>query len=398
MPWTLAQDSTVPQKDLSDILSPRKQRLKKKGVDTLQVKKIYPSFLPIPGYNPALGFVIGAGVSAGVIMGNSNTTHLSTLLSNITVTTKKQLNVNIRSNIYLKDDRWILQGDWRWLLFSQDTYGLGVNFDDVLVGGPTKQPMGFNYIRFNENIYRSIKGHFYAGIGFSFNHHYAIDDQLLDTIGPNRFITAHYNYSTANQLPTDRYTSVGLSFNLLFDSRDNTANPRKGHYAQVYIKTNNEWLGSTSNNTSLYYEYRTYLHLSKQKNKDAILGFWTWADLLLSGRQPYLQTPAISWDMYNRSGRGYIQGRIRGESLWYGETAYRFPISKNRFLGGVAFFNLTTASNQLSGEKLGNKFAPGYGMGVRIKISKITDTNISIDYGRGAGKSSAIYFNLQEAF
>ncbi len=393
-----AQDTMVPQKDLTDLLFPNKQLNKKKGSDSIIIKKFYPSYLPIPGYNPALGFVLGAGVSAGMLMGNSHTTHLSTLLSNVTVTTKKQLNVNIRTNIYLKNDQFILQGDWRWLLFSQDTYGLGVNFRDVVDGGPIKQPMKFNYIRFNETVYKAIKKPLYAGIGLNIDYHYAIQDQLLVTSGPNRFTTEHYIYSLENHLPIDRYSSVGFSFNLLFDNRNNAANPSRGTYALISVKANNELLGSTKNNTTLYYEYRTYMRLFKYKKQSSILGFWTWSQLLAGGKQPYLQTPAISWDMYNRSGRGYVQGRIRGESFWYGETEYRFPISPNGLLGGVAFFNVATASNAFNNEKLGQFFSPAYGAGIRIKISKITNTNIAIDYGRGIKGSSGIYFNLQETF
>jgi hypothetical protein len=49
-------------------------------------------------------------------------------------------------------------------------------------------------------------------------------------------------------------------------------------------------------------------------------------------------------------------------------------------------------------QKLGDNFAPGYGLGFRIKMDKKTNTNITIDYGIGRNGNSAIYFNLQEAF
>jgi len=121
------------------------------------------------------------------------------------------------------------------------------------------------------------------------------------------------------------------------------------------------------------------------------------AQFVTSGKQPYLEMPAISWDMYNRTGRGYVQGRIRGENMWYGESEYRFPVSRNGFLGGVTFVNLTTASNDLKRQLLSDHFAIGYGAGIRLKLSKLNKTNIAIDYGRGQG-GSAIYFNLQETF
>ncbi|MFY9463988.1 MAG: BamA/TamA family outer membrane protein [Sediminibacterium sp.] len=392
-----AQRTDIPQKDMADLLFNRKQTAVTKRNDSFQVGRFYPSILPIPGYNPALGFVLGAGVSAGILTGNQRTTHVSNLLANITVTTKNQVNANFRSNIFLKNDRWILQGDWRWLLFSQPTYGLGVNFSDPLEGGAVAQDMNFKYARFYENVYRHIKGHWFAGVGLNVDWHYDIRDKALDTVPPGTFLSAHYDYSLSNQLPTNHYTSVGLSMNILFDSRDNSVNPQKGHFAQVSFRANREIFGSTRNNNTLYYEYRGYINLAKKRKQSQILGFWTMAQFVTSGKQPYLEMPAISWDMYNRTGRGYVQGRIRGENMWYGESEYRFPVSRNGFLGGVTFVNLTTASNDLKRQLLSDHFAIGYGAGIRLKLSKLNKTNIAIDYGRGQG-GSAIYFNLQETF
>ena len=55
---------------------------------------------------------------------------------------------------------------------------------------------------------------------------------------------------------------------------------------------------------------------------------------------------ATGEDQKARSGRGYIAGRFRGESMIYGEVEYRFPISQcSQVLGGVVFINAATATN-----------------------------------------------------
>ena len=399
-----AQDSLFQQKDISDVLFKKKKSNAPKQHDSLVVRKLYFSVLPIPGYSPALGFVLGGGASANILLGDKKTTNLSSALANVTVTSKKQLNVNIRTNVYTPNNKWIYQGDYRLLLFSQPTYGLGIKFGQReefnLNGAPVKndpdeQPMRFNYIRFYENVYRLLKGSWYAGIGFNLDHHYAINDQLLDT--PNH-VTSHYEYSTTKGFSLKKYTTSGITFNLLYDSRDNAVNPLKGHFAQLTFRENSKFLGSSQPSATVYYEYRTYLNLGDKNQLKHILALWTWGQLITSGELPYLATPAIGWDMYNRSGRGYIQGRIRGENFAYNEAEYRFPISKNGLLGGVAFLNATTASNSIMNQHLFNAFALGYGMGLRVKMSKQTNTNISIDYGRGRNGSSGIYFNLQETF
>ncbi len=391
-------------KDIGDVFFKKKKLDTSNQEDSLIVRKLYLNILPIPGYSPALGFVLGGGASANILLGDRKTTNLSSSLANLTVTSKKQLNVNIRTNIYTPNNKWILQGDYRLLLFSQPTYGLGVNFrntGDFNLNGisvsidPDEQPMRFNYIRFYENVYRQLNGAWYAGLGLNIDHHYAIEDQLLDVKSP---ITSHYDYSNQNEFSLNKYTTNGITFNLLYDSRDNTVNPLTGQFAQLTFRENAKLFGSSQSSATLYYEYRTYLNLGDVKKGRHILALWTWGQLVTSGKLPYLATPSIGWDMYNRSGRGYIQGRIRGENLVYNESEYRFPISKNGLLGGVAFLNATTASNSKMHQPVFDAFALGYGMGLRVKMNKKTNTNISIDYGRGRNGSGGIYFNLQETF
>lgn len=393
-----AQNVKLPEKDIVDVIFGTKKTNKKPENDSLIPRKLYTSILPIPGYNPALGFVIGAGISANFLSGSANKTHLSNILANATITTRNQFNLYARNMIFLKDDEWVLQGDWRWLIFSQPTYGLGINFKDVPNTSAKEEPMKFNYLRFYQTLYKKILGSWYAGVGINIDRHYSVVDQLLDTSIANQYLTAHYNYSTQNKIRQDQYASVGISLNLLYDTRDNSVNPHKGKYAKMTFRINNEIFGSTRSHNTLYYEYRTYWNPNKKLVRPHIIGFWTMGSLLMSGKQPYLEMPAIGWDMYNRTGRGYIQGRIRGENMWYGETEYRFPVSKNGLLGGVAFFNLTTASNEAKQQNLANEFAAGYGFGLRIKMSKKTNTNIAIDYGMGRNGSSGIFVNLLETF
>ena len=395
---SFAQNVKLPEKDIIDVIFGTKKTSKKPENDSLIPRKFYTSILPIPGYNPALGFVIGAGISTNFLSGNANKTHLSNILANATITSRNQFNLYARNMIFLKDDQWVLQGDWRWLIFSQPTYGLGINFNDAPNTTANEEPMKFNYLRFYQTLYKKLWGTWYAGIGINIDRHYSVVDQLLDTSSANQYLTAHYDYSKLNNIRQDQYASVGISLNLLYDTRDNSVNPKKGQYAKMTFRINNEIFGSTRSHNTLYYEYRTYWNPTKMRARPHIIGFWTMGSLLMSGKQPYLEMPAIGWDMYNRTGRGYIQGRIRGENMWYGETEYRFPISKNGLLGGVGFFNLTTATDEAKKQKLANDFAAGFGFGLRIKMSKKTNTNIAIDYGMGRNGSSGVFVNLLETF
>jgi hypothetical protein len=365
------------------------------------------SFLPIVGYGPANGFVIGGAVSVTKSLGDPATTKLSSALFNVSVTTKSQVLLNLRSDLFLKGNKWFIPGDVRFLFFAQPTYGLGMyglhnKTEYFNVNGSNisrdilDQPMRFNYVRIYETAVKEVVKHWYAGAGVNFDFHFDIKDQALNLDPTDPYISSHYIYSKKYGFDTAKYNTNGLSIQFMHDSRDNTVNAYKGSFANVSFRYNLEWLGSSQISTMLHYEWRNYVGLSKKTPRN-VLAFWSWGDFVTSGRVPYLALPSITWDTYNRSGRGYIQGRFRGDNMVYAEAEWRFPITKNGLLGGDVFLNGTTASSPITAQGLFSSVAPGYGAGIRIKMNKNDRTNICIDYGRGFG-SSGIYFNIRETF
>jgi Omp85 superfamily domain len=364
------------------------------------------SLLPIVGYGPANGFVIGTAISATNLLGSQKNTQLSSALLSISLTTKKQVLLCARSNIYLPGNTWYIPGDVRLLFFAQPTYGLGIydldaplnfNVDGTDVSKSVlQQPMRFNYIRFYETALKQIFPHWYAGVGVNIDYHFDIQDQSLKLDTPNQVITSNYYYSTRYGFNPQHYSTNGLLFEITEDSRDNPINSYKGIYASLGFRVNQKIFGGSQNSTMLYAEWRNFIPLQKSK-PGLVLAFWSWGEFVTSGNVPYLALPAIGWDTYGRSGRGYVQGRFRGVNMVYGESEFRMPISRNGLFGAVAFLNATTASNPNTGQTLFNSIAPGYGVGLRIKMNMKDRTNICVDYGRGQG-SHGLYFNIQETF
>jgi hypothetical protein len=146
----------------------------------------------------------------------------------------------------------------------------------------------------------------------------------------------------------------------------------------------------------LYAEFRDYFNLQKS-NPGHLIGIWFLGTFVTGGHVPYLALPAITWDTYGRSGRGYIQGRFRGTNMVYGEIEYRLPLSENGLFGMVFFANATTASNPITGQDLFFSVAPAGGLGLRVKMNKKDRTNICVDYGIGRS-FTGIYFNIRETF
>jgi hypothetical protein len=389
----------VRERDIFDLFSDKDTA----AVSVPQIGKLYMPLLPIIGYTPSTGFMLGAGIAGSILLDSAQNTHISSGLANVLFTTEHQTNLIFRHNIYLSNDTWIFQGDWRLMFFKQPTYGLGIqdipavfSLNGIGLDDETgAQPMGFDYVRIYETVFRRINNRLYAGGGLAVDYHFKVVDERLDLNGSPPFYTSHYYYSTLKEFPLEKYAAIGLTGKLLYDSRDNAINAYSGTYLDFGFRVNGTFLGSNKNSSLLLLEARKYQKLGSANN---LLAFWLIGNFRLTGSIPYLALPAIGWDTYNRSGRGYLQGRFRGENMVYAESEFRYKISPSGMLGGVLFVNAVSADNEAIDQKLFDAFAYGYGAGLRIKMSKETRTNICVDLGLGQNNSGGIYFGIQEAF
>jgi hypothetical protein len=368
---------------------------------------------PIIGSSPTTGFLFGVASGAYWTMGDSTlATSPSSALGSLIYTSKKQTLFTAKANTFLANDSWNMLTDIRYFITSQPTYGLGTGpqsakpagtgfadyTDDPYQPIENSQLMEFNFFRFHNTLMKRYQNtRFFAGIGYHFDYHTKINDQLLNLNDSPQVLTSHYAYSKANNFNPNNYISSGVSINLLYDSRDNAVNPYKGRYAFANFRVSPKALGSSQNSSIVWLEYRDYLHLSKTRERH-LIGYWGYAWFVSSGKVPYLDLPAVGWDQFGRSGRAYTQGRFRGEELVYNEIEYRFPLQKNNdLIGGVIFLNATTASNQLN-IPLFKYLDYGYGAGLRVMISKKTRANLNIDYAFGEYGAQGFYIGLNEDF
>jgi hypothetical protein len=127
-----------------------------------------------------------------------------------------------------------------------------------------------------------------------------------------------------------------------------------------------------------------------------MLAFWTFYWTVFKSHAPYLDLPSIGWDPYQqRSGRGILQNRYRGNSLFYLESEYRKDITENGLFGFVLFANLNSVTEPVTYQFEYLHLAAGGGL--RMKFNKRSGTNICLDYGVSRGYS-AVYLNLGETF
>jgi hypothetical protein len=375
-------------------------------------KKVDITILPVIAANPTVGVLFGVLPGFNWNMGSEEDTRNSTALAGIYYTTLDQLFTSIRANAFTKEDRFNLLTDIRFNLNAQPTYGLGSVLDkSTLVGGgeiPSDNPyppfqkqemMSFNNFRFYQTVQKRHKQtNLFYGIGYHLDIFWNIDDKQLDLDADPQRITHHYRYQTLKGMDTEKYTQSGLSLNTTFDSRDNVVNPYVGHLAAFSLRAFPEFLGSTTNASQLWIEYRTYVNLDKSRARN-VLAFWTYGWFVTSGTSPYLALPAIGWDMFARSGRPFTQGRIRGEDLMYAETEWRFPLQREKDKwGAVLFVNTSTASSRTENINLAGNFVFGYGGGLRFMINEKKRVNLGLDYAFGANGAQGLFVNLNEYF
>jgi hypothetical protein len=376
---------------------------------------LYPSIIPAIGYNPALGFLIGVVSKAGLLLGDRSDTTMSSASLLILLTTNKQLVLQLGTTILTAHNDWAFIGDWRFLLYNQDTYGLSTgtpltstSFSIAGWGSTTPidggQPMQFDLLRFHQVALRRIWGNLYLGAGIRIDRYFGIVDESLDLAAPSPVITSHYAYSTYFGFNPSEYTLSGVTLNAVYDSRDSTINAYRGIYAQLGLGGFPTWLGSSQGSTMVGIDFRAYLGLSDAVPRN-VLAFWVLASGVTSGVQPYLTLPSIAWDAAGTTGRGYVQGRFRGPAEVYAEVEWRFRITDDGLVGGAVFANAETftrpaVSFGTYSETSVNLFQyvkPAVGVGARILMSKESRTNLRVDVAWGVD-SFAVYLGAGEVF
>ena len=368
---------TVPQKDLIDFFV--KLFHIKLSDSTRTKKKVIFSLVPAAPVNLGQKQAVVSSLNMAFYAGDHATTNLSSVYFVPYTNFSDRYGLIVTPNIWASDNQWNFPGDLRISNNSNYTYGVGGNTTkdarDIVSNQNIRVYLNANYRLF---------GAVYAGLGYNYDYYYNVKDEMTNG-SPSVFEA--YGVGTGSET-----TSSGVTFNFLLDSRKNSLNPSGGFYSSIVYRIDPSFLPNDHSWTSLYFDTRKYFSLSDRKR--SILGVWVlyWGSY---GEVPYFNLPGTALDASGRTGRGYGLGRYRGKEMLYGETDYRFDISRNGMWGGVVFVNMQDYKELSSGE-----FAyllPAAGTGVRIKFNKRSKVNLTLDFA--VGKSSFNwYLNLGEFF
>ena len=368
-------NDTVPQIDLIYYF----QKIFKFNIsqENLKNKKVKFSVFPTDSNNSA-GRLLVTSFNATFTLGDAATTNTSTIYFIPYITFSNQFGVEIYPTIWLKNNSWNFVGEYYALSYPDYTWGLGGNSpesNETLVDN--------DRIRFYQNALKGVLPNFAVGIGYQFDEYYNISV-------PNDSIN---NKNYFPELITGKTISSGLTLPLVYDSRKNTLNPNNGIYASFTYRNNLKYLGSTSDWSSIFLDFRKYFPI---KDTRSILALRTFYWSVISGRTPFFDLPSNGSDPgTGTSSRGIQRDRFRSNALLYFEGEYRFNILRNGLLGGVVFTNLTTVS-QYETQNF-QYWHPAAGFGARVKFNKYTKVNVDLDFGFSK-EYWGFYLNIGEVF
>lgn len=392
-PRDSADETTVvqpwPTTDVGDLwhkVHPKDQTAQQDGDDSDEAGDKFLVLAPAIGSKPSTGLTLGVNGNMAFFRGNEQSTHISSLAGGFRVSQKAQVLSNLRFAVFTADDRWFLQGDNRVNWTSLNTYALGSD-----AGTADSANVKYDFIRLYETGYRTVRPGLFIGGGLNLNVHANI------RAGDNAAgfdQSAYAAYSAAHGFALDRQVSTGMNVGLLFDTRDNAINAERGWLASVAYRTYFKALGGDTTWQEFSIDVRTYRSLTRRGSQR--VAFWLMSDMVTGGAAPYLDLPTIGGDV--RSGRGYSEGRYRGERLVYGEIEYRGALTPSGLLGFVVFANTTTIGSVETGARLFESYAPAAGAGLRVLLNKRSRTNLTTDWGWGKDGSRGFYLGIQEAF
>lgn len=291
-----------------------------------------------------------------------------------------QYGFDIQSYVWYPQNKWNFIGEYFIHDYPQNTWGLGGNSPEE-----NETLIEYAHLRIHQKSMKSVWPYFSVGLGYALDYHYNIkvNNSGNDTI---ELYLPYYQQRTV---------SSGLLIPLLYDSRQNSANPKQGFMAALTYRFNSTYLGSDENWQYMFLDVRKYFPFSVGQNKNilALRGYyWT----VLSGEVPYLEIPSVRWEpTTGQASRGITQNRYKSNALMYFESEYRFGISKNGFIGGVVFASVTSASEYETQQFL--YWHPAGGAGLRMKFNKYSDTNIGFDMAFSKSFWS-VYVIIGEAF
>jgi len=239
---------------------------------TVEAGKPFFVIAPSIGSKPSTGINGGIAGNVAFVTGEPGSTRMSSFSGGLKFSEKGQTLSGFKLAIFLPDDRWFVQGDNRFSWTSQNTYPLGGATSSL-----DAENLKYDALRVNESVFRTIAPGLFVGAGIDVNRHSNVRPGSGTDAGFDE--AAYTQYSEEHGFNVSHQTSSGTSASVMFDTRDNAINARRGWLASATYRTFfNGFLGGDTTWQETYIDVRTYRPLTRDGRRR--LAFWLLGDLV----------------------------------------------------------------------------------------------------------------------
>lgn len=347
------------------------------------------SILGGPGYTPDYGLVIGGSTLFTFRMNRSDTLQKRSVTPIAFALTAGGFNFVSRPQLFFKDDRFRIFGQFLYKNNKDNFYGVGYNTNETYVRGKETSAYTSSEIQINPQfLFRIKNSNFFAGpfLDITYSEMKKPSVGVIDNpsyIAQGGDSTGYFNFSS------------GLGLSVSYDTRDMPANTYHGLYLDFKTAFYNKILGSQTNFYQLNLDYRQYLPVGKRRTLA-----WSVQSRNMLGNVPLtrLVLTGSPFDL-----RGYYLGQYRDKTSHIAIAEYRHMINTpcdtrwQRLINRLGFAAWTGVG--FMGPKITKieGVLPNFGLGLRVEVQPRMNFRLDVGYNP-INKQTLIYFNMTEAF
>jgi len=320
--------------------------------------------LPVVYLTPETGLAFGAGASLAIKPPAA--IHTSNIRGGAVYTLRKQFLSFLAYQLFLKGDRYRLNGEMGFYDYVYEYYGIGNTPEEREIYDDT-------YFAFQITGTQKLSKGLYAGISSQWEWHDITNFEPVE--------------ATSSIVPTG---FAGGTFGMIgpiiqWDTRDNVYWPSEGHYLESSIRWSNQTWGSDFDFVKWQFDFRKYFSIKKN-----VLAFQVFQETT-TGEVPFYSLSLLGG---SKKLRGYYEGYLRdqlylsSQAEWRGHLFWR--------IGYTVFAGVGTTSPNWS-SVINRQYWPSYGAGIRFATVPKEKINLRLDYAFGRG-TSALYITFAEAF
>ncbi len=358
---------------------------------TRKKRNVHYNILGGPSYSPDFGFLVGGSALVTFSMNPQDSTMKRSIIpGSIAVMSNGGLSVLVKPQLFFKDDKFRIFGQFLYKNIKENYYGIGYETNKNFERGKESSQYKYSGVQINPwFLFRIKDSDFFIGPQIDLNY-----DNMKDIAAG---IANDVSYINAGGTENGyKNFSSGIGVMASYDTRDVPANAYKGIYFDFKAMAYEKWFGSDNNYYRIEFDYRQYKSVGKRK----VLA-WTAQSKNVLGKSIPLNKYILSGTPFDL--RGYYMGQFRDKTSHVAIFEYRqmFNTDKSNWFkkilnrlgyvawGGAGFMGPDPF--KIEG------VLPNVGVGLRVEVQP--RMNVRLDLGRDfINKQNLFYFNMTEAF